>query len=280
MEPDPSQLAYADPTNPQSFNLYSYAYNNPMIYFDPRGLDACAYDNGDGTAAIVNAEDGGAVECPKDGFYITTNQQVTGVGFNGNGDLSVYGADGGLYNPDGSSYNAAQTVSVGANGNSIYSGPPTIYSGFQYVTSQSGPNKDYKSNYPDYGTVFCTADALRKNGFSLALDAVGVLPEGGAVSAAFSLYHGAAGVSEGTSILRRAQFASALVSTAGAASDVSGSSGANSLAGVQAATGAASIGASLSKGLSRAVPGVGQVISAIAVGEDLYGIYSEGQKCH
>jgi RHS repeat-associated protein len=48
MSPDPSGLAYADPTNPQSFNLYSYAQNNPLTNVDPTGLD-CVYFNDAGT---------------------------------------------------------------------------------------------------------------------------------------------------------------------------------------------------------------------------------------
>jgi len=36
--PDPSGLAYADPTNPQSLNLYSYALNNPLDLVDSSGL--------------------------------------------------------------------------------------------------------------------------------------------------------------------------------------------------------------------------------------------------
>jgi hypothetical protein len=78
----------------------------------------------------------GALKCQENGFYITTTQQVSGVGFDGNGDLSVYGADGNLFSPDGSAYNAVQSVTVSANGDSIFSGLPDIYSpGFQYATS-------------------------------------------------------------------------------------------------------------------------------------------------
>jgi RHS repeat-associated protein len=46
MSPDPSGLTYADPANPQSLNLYSYALNNPLINIDPTGL-YCDYSDHD-----------------------------------------------------------------------------------------------------------------------------------------------------------------------------------------------------------------------------------------
>lgn len=45
MSPDPSGLALADITNPQSFNLYSYVLNNPLRNVDPNGLE-CIWDDG------------------------------------------------------------------------------------------------------------------------------------------------------------------------------------------------------------------------------------------
>jgi len=117
--------------------------------------------------------------------------------------------------------------------------------------------------------------ALAKGAASTAIDAVGLLPEGGAVAGAFSLWHGAAGVSNGINILARVQIGAAIISTASAGSDASGD-GAYSLAGTQLATGFASIGA----GLAKATPIVGQVLSGISVAEDLYGTYKAVAGCH
>jgi RHS repeat-associated protein len=50
LSPDPSQLAYADPSNPQSLNLYNYGLNNPLINIDPTGLD-CVTDTGNNTVS-------------------------------------------------------------------------------------------------------------------------------------------------------------------------------------------------------------------------------------
>jgi RHS repeat-associated protein len=38
LTPDPSGLTYADPTNPQSLDLYSYVQGNPLVLVDPSGL--------------------------------------------------------------------------------------------------------------------------------------------------------------------------------------------------------------------------------------------------
>jgi len=51
MSPDPSGLYLADPTNPQSLNLYSYVLNNPLKLVDPTGLGWCYYGNTDSGAA-------------------------------------------------------------------------------------------------------------------------------------------------------------------------------------------------------------------------------------
>ena len=138
-----------------------------------------------------------------------------------------------------------------------------------------GPQRDPRKTTSWYGNQ-CIQSALAKGAASTALDAVGLLPEGGAVSAAFSLWNGAAGVSNGTKILERVQFGAALISTANAGSDVSVGEGAFSLSGLQVLTGAGVIGV----GLAEAAPFVGQVISGISVAEDLYGTYKAVAGCH
>jgi RHS repeat-associated protein len=60
LSPDPSGLASSDPTNPQSFNLYSYVLNNPMIHIDPTGL-TCSDTEASGAENSGSNVDGGPV---------------------------------------------------------------------------------------------------------------------------------------------------------------------------------------------------------------------------
>ena len=45
LSPDPSGLSAVDMTNPQSWNRYTYALNNPLSNIDPTGLE-CVWDDG------------------------------------------------------------------------------------------------------------------------------------------------------------------------------------------------------------------------------------------
>lgn len=98
LSPDPSQLYFADPTNPQSFNLYGYVLNNPLGNIDPAGLD-CIHINVD-TGVYEGFErgdcDNSTEEKANSGQYVdgtvntiyTTTGDSNGVvtGYNGTND--------------------------------------------------------------------------------------------------------------------------------------------------------------------------------------------------
>jgi len=71
LSPDPSQGYFADPTNPQSLNFYSYALNNPLQFADPTGLFYCQWsvDANGNEDRDDRPEDGGASqqECSDQG---------------------------------------------------------------------------------------------------------------------------------------------------------------------------------------------------------------------
>lgn len=66
MSPDPSGLLAQHPEDPQSWNMYVYARNNPLINIDPNGLD-CIYatDSGKGVESIDHNSNSG--ECGQNG---------------------------------------------------------------------------------------------------------------------------------------------------------------------------------------------------------------------
>src|ERR1035438_8370461 len=66
MSPDPGGLLFQKPQDPQSWNLYAYARNNPLSNLDPTGLD-CVYANdaGNGVESIDHSSNSG--ECGSSG---------------------------------------------------------------------------------------------------------------------------------------------------------------------------------------------------------------------
>jgi RHS repeat-associated protein len=69
--PDPSGLAYADQSNPQSLNLYSYALNNPLKNTDPTGLycyyGSTAEDSGDASQYDFHSSEGECTAADENG---------------------------------------------------------------------------------------------------------------------------------------------------------------------------------------------------------------------
>ena len=107
MSPDPLGNAVADPTNPQSWNMYSYVLNNPLGFVDPTGYDWCQWDDG---THDDNPDDGGATQqqCSDQGgtWIPTFNQTIT---VNGNTGDTDYSSD--LWTPDNGTLQQPQVPS-------------------------------------------------------------------------------------------------------------------------------------------------------------------------
>jgi hypothetical protein len=67
----------------------------------------------------------------------------------------------------------------------------------------------------------CVTKAIAKGALSTGIDAIGLIPGGGAVSEELSLFNGAAAVSNGTAILGRLQLGAGIITTANGASNSS-----------------------------------------------------------
>jgi RHS repeat-associated protein len=122
MSPDPSGLLYADPTNPQSLNLYGYVLNNPLSFIDPTGQD-CVYFNDAGN---------GVESVDPDNSSQSLNQQASDCGANGGAYLN------GTVNPNSVQYNS------GTDTFNIQSSDALLQ--YNSTVTASGPNSFYGSD--------------------------------------------------------------------------------------------------------------------------------------
>jgi RHS repeat-associated protein len=245
LSPDPYSGSY-DISNPQSFNRYVYALNNPLSNLDPSGLDCTSGDNYGFDLGIPDSVsfDG----CPDSGALIR-----------------MYG-----WAPYPTDLNSISASYIGQQLNTLPSYSGVNFSGSPISFDGGGGGGGAPNNGTPWYKNSCVTSALAKGAASAGIDAIGLLPEGGVVSAALSGFHGAAGVSNGTNILQRVQMGAGLIGTANSAS------GSNVFAGLQAGVGVVGI----AKALGAAIPVAGQVIAGVSVGLDIVGTGMEIANCH
>jgi RHS repeat-associated protein len=92
LSPDPSVLDFADPTNPQSLNLYGYVLNNPLVNADPNGLDCIYTSNLTSTSISVETVRGDCRSDTDNGVFVdgtvNTDSYKANVGNDGDVHLS------------------------------------------------------------------------------------------------------------------------------------------------------------------------------------------------
>jgi hypothetical protein len=90
----------------------------------------------------------------------------------------------------------------------------------------------------------------------------------------FSLWHGAAAVSQGRKIFQGVKLAGGIVATANGSEDTSGIGTASTV------TGVASIAVAFAPKIAKAIPGIGQVLAAGSLGLDAIHLGLDIRKCY
>jgi RHS repeat-associated protein len=96
MSPDPAGLEYADPSHPQSLNLYSYAQNNPLTNTDPTGMYCDYSDHSDPSSGFDSSQfdfHSSSSECAQNGGQFVndayTHQDASGNSVDDDGRPNV-----------------------------------------------------------------------------------------------------------------------------------------------------------------------------------------------
>jgi RHS repeat-associated protein len=134
MSPDPAGPWAADVSDPQSWNFYAYARNNPLINVDLFGYD-CVYLNNAGNGVESTDTNSNSGECGNNGGYWVDGTFTSGTVYANNNDVYLHG-----YDSSSGQLTDSYTYGVSANGNSPIN--TDVFSGqnlFAYLPTQALP---------------------------------------------------------------------------------------------------------------------------------------------
>ncbi|MDR3712329.1 MAG: RHS repeat-associated core domain-containing protein [Puia sp.] len=125
MSPDPAGPWAADVSDPQSWNFYAYARNNPLINIDPDGYD-CVYLNNAGNGVESVDQNSSSTECMGDGKnnkgtggYWVDGTATSGTYNPNNNDITLNGYEAGSTPGTGQLTSAAYTSVTASPADSV-----------------------------------------------------------------------------------------------------------------------------------------------------------------
>ncbi len=136
--PDPAGMSAADPTNPQSWNLYAYILNSPLTYLDPTGLRQCAPNTTNQISGKGGPCSGGISSTMTPGDFPMTIINGT-VG----GALNYASFGGAIDNGDGSFYLYTYDVTLGSLSPNIGDGTSYTSGGFSWNLGIRAPGQTF-----------------------------------------------------------------------------------------------------------------------------------------
>ncbi len=177
LSPDPYGGSY-NAGNPQSFNRYVYAMNNPLSYRDPSGLDDGSCEDGTDDCGDPDNPDGGGGgggggDSSSGGIPNPTSYPPGSIIQDPNGTLWVVLADNTL----------ALYVETGPSILDSLSTTPGVVSIPDAISGSSVPEGFYPSGQPNIAyenkVSSCFWGAAGNGALHIGIDAIGLIPEGG-----------------------------------------------------------------------------------------------------
>jgi RHS repeat-associated protein len=160
---DPLGNFVASAADPQSWNMYSYARNNPLAFIDPSGYDYCETPNGETSPS----DDFGGVDSEVCGDLGGTWQSSWDITDN----VNQYNAQQITLNPDPDGWLDQWSAENGP----MDSGFTFFATGTSIAPSQE-PGRGTPSNAPPSYQSACVTDALKIGGVTIGVDLLGVIP--------------------------------------------------------------------------------------------------------